>query len=669
MDTTTQRLMAAAAGATGDLIGIEDVFNVYAYRGNNVNRSINTGVDMTSGGLCWFKIRDDGNSSNLFDTERGINSNLKSDSVGAASINNTASDFTSFNNNGFSLGPAGSSKTNWPNEDIVCWSFKKQKKFFDVVVWDGDGSSSNRQLSHELGSTPGMMIMKAYQHPSGVGNTDWQIYHRRLNNGVNPEQYAILFSQGGDGASSLWGNTAPTSTHFTIGSGQDRNGTGGKYVCYLFAHEEASFGPNSDQTITSCGSYSGNHSNKPVIDLGFEPQFILLKNVNLSTENWFMFDSKRGISTNGTDYVIEANRDVVEAGWDLIDLTPNGFKIKLNDDKVNNNGGRYIYYAIAAETGKTTKAIEDPTDVFAMDYGSGSTIIPAYDSGFPVDFGLEKRPASNINWWASSRLTQSFYSFPSSSSGQSASNDYAWDSNVGFIAANWADSTTLAYMFKRHAGLDVVTYIGNGNNTDGANPIKHNLGPDNVPEMIWIKARDGGTYNGASHWSIGHYKLNGGTNPWRSTLIFGTGAAAATSNYGNTAPTSSNFYVGNDSNGRTNNLNTNHIAILFSSVESVSKVDGYDGDANAQDKTISCGFQPRLVIAKCSTVGGSYNHWFVFDSTRGAGSGNDKALRLDSAEVQTTNQDIIEFTSNGFVVKAGYQLNEGSRSYIYYAHA
>jgi len=658
MDLQTQRLMAGAAGAAGDsTIGVEDVFKTYVYTGNDTARSINNGIDLTKGGMVWTKCRSNDSTNHYqFDTERGATKYVKSNQSNAeGSDSNT---LTSFNNNGFSLGTDSSSNQN--NRTFTSWTFRKQKKFFDVVTYTGSGSAQN--ISHLLGSVPGMIMVKRVD-----AGASWRVYHR----GIGATKGLKLNASEAEVTSSgYWNDMLPTSSSFTVKDSGETNASGGTYIAYLFAHEEAEFGPDSDQKIISCGSYTGNGSaTGPNINLGFESQWIMIKNASSSGNGWMMYDTMRGWFNNADDdRYIMANETSAEAAFDLGHPTSTGFEITTDNSSFNASGDTYIYIVIAAETGKTMKAIETGSDVFAMGTGVHPTV-PCFHSGFPVDFGLRRRKDMAEAWITSARLMGESKSLATNSSDAEGNDTNGlFDSNTGYYSG--INQYNNAWMWKRHAGFDVVAYVGNGNNTDGANSHAHNLGANNVPEMIWIKTRSGGTHSGVTNWTVGHKDLNGGINPWRSTLILNErNAEAATDNFGNTAPTSSVFYVGEDSNGRSNTSGANFIALLFSSVEEVSKVDGYDGDSNAQDKTISCGFQPRLVIAKCSTVGASYNHWFVFDSTRGAGSGNDKALRLDVNEAQTTNADIIEFTSNGFIVKAGYQLNEGSRKYIYYAHA
>tara|TARA_E500000305_G_scaffold110334_1_gene117972 strand:- start:54 stop:2804 length:2751 start_codon:yes stop_codon:yes gene_type:complete len=223
----------AVGGAVAKKVYIDNIFSTFLYRGNGSNsRDIVNNIDLSSdGGFVWTKNRDNGSyGHNVFDTERGAAKMLSLQTVSQQA--NEGNTLTTFNSNGFRINDDNNINRN--NEDYTSFTFKKTERFFDVVKWDGDGASS-RQISHNLKCIPGFIIMKAYEHPSGVGNTDWQIYHRGLNGGITPEQYAIMFTNGAEGDNSWFGDTAPTSTHFTIGGGNDRNGTGGKYVAYVFA--------------------------------------------------------------------------------------------------------------------------------------------------------------------------------------------------------------------------------------------------------------------------------------------------------------------------------------------------------------------------------------------------------------------------------------------------
>ena len=131
--------MLLGAGVSAKKTYVDDVFSTYLYTGNNTARSINTGVDMTEGGLVWIKCRNNARANTLFDTARGVNKYLLSDHNHAE--NTTHSDLlTAFNNNGFSLGAdANSDNVNRNNYTQASWTFRKAPGFFDVVTWTGNG--------------------------------------------------------------------------------------------------------------------------------------------------------------------------------------------------------------------------------------------------------------------------------------------------------------------------------------------------------------------------------------------------------------------------------------------------------------------------------------------------------------------------------------------------
>ena len=106
------------------------------------------------------------------------------------------------------------------------------------------------------------------------------------------------------------------------------------------------------------------------------------------------------------------------------------------------------------------------------------------------------------------------------------------------------------------------------------------------------------------------------------------------------------------------------LALLFASVEGVSKVGWYTGTGS--DQTITTGFQPRFVFIKRADSGD--NGW-ILDTTRGWASGNDNGLAINSNSSQTS-ADFGNPVSTGFFVKgtsSGTNTNTGH--YIYYAHA
>ena len=400
------------------------------------------------------------------------------------------------------------------------------------------------------------------------------------------------------------------------------------------------FGEGGDQNTIKTGKYVGNaSSNGPEVFLGWEPQWILIKNT-LSSQDWMLFDSMRGISTGYDDAWLEPNTSDAEDVHNFIDLTPTGFRVVSSSALVNGSADPMIYIAIRRPDGYVGKPAEAGTDVFAMDTGSNN--FPAFDSNFPVDFVLQKAPDVGANWLVPSRLTGSAnYLKTNSTSAEASWNVFDMDSNVGWGAAStWASATNDAWMWKRHAGFDVVNYVGN--QTMG-HQIPHSLGQP--PEMVWTKNRDQ-----IQQWSAGHKGLNGGTNPWNWVLVLSDAEAEQEATNFWEAPTATHFTVGSDA--RVNRNNDNYLAILFSSVEGISKVGSYTGSSSAL--TITTGFQPRFVIIK-NVVDTGYNWttgWFTFDTMRGWASGNnDKRMRLNDNAAQTT-EDWTDPTSTGFTINA-----------------
>ena len=422
------------------------------------------------------------------------------------------------------------------------------------------------------------------------------------------------------------------------------------------------FGDAGDQGVVKCGSYVGNGSaTGPEVYVGFEPQYILIKNTS-SSGNWMMWDVMRGISTEN-DSRLYANSDAAESymqgGNQYLNLTNTGFEIKTTESDLNTNGDSYIFLALRRADGYVGKPIEDATKCFAMDTGAASSTIPNFDSGFPVDFAIFRQPASQENWDVVSRLIYPKSVKTNTTVAQSDWWDQSFDSNVGFSKHSGSGSNKQAWMWKRHAGFDVVTYKGNWANSHS---IPHSM--NKIPEMIWVKNRDD-----SDDWAVYHKGLNGGTNPEQYYLQLNNANGDSDLNtvWSDTAPTSTHFTVG--ANVDVNNDAEKYIAMLFSSVSGISKC-GYFTGTGASGNAVTTGFQPRFILIK-GTSGSRY--WAVFDTVRGltTGSGNDKRIYLDEDAAQSEGYDWIDVSSTGFTSgpTVSSYLNTNGANYIYYAHA
>lgn len=257
--------------------GFRVPFSTTLYTGTGVTQNIVTGKNNAAGSLVWLKNRSSTSDNFLFDTLRGAGTVLYSNNnLGNASA---ASGLTAFNSNGFSLGIA----INVSGQNYVAWSFLEAQGFFDIVTYTGTGSA--RTVAHNLGagSTVGCVIVKCLSTAK-----DWAVYHRGVNGGVNPQNYRLQLNTPNTPAldSTTWNNTAPTDTVFTVGTDTRANESGQTYVAYVFAH-------NPSAGIF-CGNFTSDGSNNATVITGWKPQFLLTKGVGLSSQNWQIYDKKRG---------------------------------------------------------------------------------------------------------------------------------------------------------------------------------------------------------------------------------------------------------------------------------------------------------------------------------------------------------------------------------------
>ena len=424
------------------------------------------------------------------------------------------------------------------------------------------------------------------------------------------------------------------------------------------------FGESGSESVIKCGSYKGNGSSTgPEIFLGdgWEPQFILMKNAEKS-ENWLMWDSMRGIVTGGNDARLFPNLSTTESSpGDFIDLTSTGFKIKDNGGDLNESGDTIIYLCIRRPDGYCGKLSELGTDVFAMDTGN-SNADQAFTSGFPVDFAFNRQPAtaSQYQWEVGARLMQGKLLYTWKTDAEISYSDGKFDDNTGWLPNNGYTSNWQSWMWKRHAGFDVVA---ENNLPLGAN-IPHSLGK--TPEMIIAKNR-----NNTFVWGVYHKGVNGGTNPEQYRLKLNTDDAQqqVTEAWNNTAPTATHFTVGANHTGNSGGADYRPIFFLFSSVAGISSVGSYTGNGDGSSGiNVTTGFQPRFYMIKRSDAGSS--PWYVVDSLRGmSNSGDEKGLQLENSQAQF-DYNFGNTSSTGFTITATHaSLNANGGKYIYYAHA
>ena len=322
---------------TGGTEEVAQNFSTTTYAGTSASLTINNGIDLAGeDGLTWIKCRNAAEDHFLFSSLQngsGQTLFLKSNTTGAAVATNGVSQTAT----GFTVPVDG--MVNQTGNDYVSWTFKKEPSFFDVVTYTGTGSAQT--ISHNLGGVPGMIIVKKYA--GSGGGEPWEVYHRGVDS-TAPEDYRLILNSTSErlSGSTRWNNTVPTSTEFTLGNESSVNGSGISYVAYLFAHDDAADG------LIQCGSYTGTGAIGNTITLGWEPQWIMVKNTDAGTP-WVMVDVPRGMPEDGSGPRLLANAsdaEVTNASFFAPRAT--GFEVTKQNTYVNTSGQNYIYIAIRA---------------------------------------------------------------------------------------------------------------------------------------------------------------------------------------------------------------------------------------------------------------------------------------------------------------------------------
>jgi hypothetical protein len=625
---------------------IEEVFSTYLYAGNSSTQTITNGIDLAGeGGLVWTKARVD-RFHNLEDTVRGAGNTLWANATSASYYYDDA--ITAFGSTGYTLGADNTGNQVNSSANYVSWTFRKQPKFFDIVTYTGN-ATSNRQIAHNLGSVPGCIIIRR----TNAGGSNWKVNHRSL---AANQDLSLNLTNAADSANDFWDNTRPTSTHFTVGSLTAVNGNGDDFVAYLFAHDAGGFGLTGTDNVISCGSYTGNSSaDGPIVTLGYEPQWVMIKNTTTAGYSWSIYDNMRGIPTGPNDAYLLANTSDAEqgttSGTNEIDFQATGFQLKSASYRYNASGDTYIYIAIRRGPMKVPTS---GTSVYATDTRNGTAPNPpTFNSGFPVDWALSRDVSQTWDWVVSQRLMGNF-GFEGISTVAATDLGGDWGAfgfmdghnTLGTVNANYR-----SWMFRRYPNVfDVCCYTGTGS----ARTVSHNLGV--APEMMIVKGRAG-----TRGWRV-YFGVN-----TKAAELNSTGSADTNSVFwNNTSPTSSVFTVGTDSDVNTSAVN--YVAYLFATYAGVSKVGSYTGTGTTLQ--IDCGFTggARFVLIKRTDSTGA---WYVWDTARGIVSGNDPYLLLNSTAAEVTNTDYIDTYSAGFEISstAPAAINASGGTFIFLAIA
>ena len=619
-----------SAGSPAAPLYSDDVFSAYTYSGTGAAQTITNGINLTGkGGMVWLKERNAAISHMLCDTVRGAGYTLASNLTNAEIFN--LSNFDSFTSTGFVAGVNKSTvSTNY-----ISWTFRKAPKFFDVVTYTGTGA--NRTISHSLGSVPGMIIVKRTDAVS-----DWQVYHTSLAN----TEYMVLNSTAAKATGATrWNSTTPTASVFSLGTDTTVNASGGTYVAYLFAHDSSADG------IVQCGSFAGTST----VNLGWEPQFLLVKRIYAPIDDWRIIDTSRSWSMSALSalYPNTSGAEWVSGAEPNFYPTATGFYYNTSF----NGSVTHIYLAIRRPNKPPTLGTQVYNAIARTGTGAAATVTGV---GFAPDLLINDSRSGTTGAWFEDRLrgaTKDLTSATTAAETTVAQAVTAFNMDGASIGTNTNWNTNAAtyinWFFKRAPGVfDEVCYTGTGS----ATTVAHSLGV--VPELMIVKKR-----SATDPWMVYCAQL---ASPQNKYLILNNTGSESSFALWNAVPTASVFSIGSDTT--VNGSGATYVAYLFATKAGISKVFSYTGNGSSQ--TINCGFTTgaRFVLIKRTDASGD---WYVWDSTRGIIAANDPHLSLNTTAAEVTTDDSVDTDTTGFIVNqvAATNVNVTSATYIGMAFA
>ena len=323
----------------------------------------------------WIKSRNgsgNGYSHNVHDTSRGVDSNINkslfpdvTDTEGGGDSVTTSAQLggvSAMLSDGFTVKEGNTDDARYVNKSsntYVAWQWKANggstttndasatsvgtidsvyqantTAGFSIVTHTGTGSAGT--IAHGLGAVPKWMLIK--RRTSSTEN--WCNYHASNTSAPATDVFFLNNTEATADTDSVWNDTDPTSTVFSVKDGGAVNESGGTYVTYLFAEK---------QGYSKFGSYTGNaNADGPFVYLGFKPAFVIIKNTS-AAKDWTMWDTTR-YSNNVQNVQLFPNLSNAEdspSTSTMLDMLSNGFKIRGTNDKINGSGNTLLYMAFA----------------------------------------------------------------------------------------------------------------------------------------------------------------------------------------------------------------------------------------------------------------------------------------------------------------------------------
>lgn len=323
---------------------LDDVFRTHVYIGAGETQTITNGIDLSGeGGLVWVKSRSGTTGHSLYDTERGVNKVLSTHLEYPYGAQGTqGGGLQQFNSNGFQFGYTGGAyaELNASGGEFSSWTFRKTKGFLDIVTYTGTGSTQN--ISHSLGSIPGVIIIK------GVNNaSEWTLWHKDT---ASVNHYLELNkSEDQNSNTNYFASTAPTSTQFTVGSDAATNGNTNTYVAYIFAGGESTAATARCVEMDGTGDYFATSTSS---DYTFGTG-------DFTVETWVRIDEDY-VANNNYPTILDARTDDSYTNFWVVYVSKTDKTIRFytaGGDRITSNikieSGQWYHIAVVRNSGVT----------------------------------------------------------------------------------------------------------------------------------------------------------------------------------------------------------------------------------------------------------------------------------------------------------------------------
>ena len=317
----------------------EKYFQVKAYDGTGSSLAVTFDGDTDlQPNMVWLKRRSGSGNHFLYDSIRGANRSLVPNDTDVEDTSGESTNYlSSFDSDGITLG-GSYNNTNASGSTYVAWCWKEDSTAgFDIVTFTGNATA--RTISHSLGVKPEWMWIKNREKVES-----WPSYHTTQGATKSAETNGTgAYSS----AATIWNNTEPTTSVFTVGNNGNINENGSGIVVYLWSGIKG---------FSKFGKYEGNNNaDGPYVFTGFRPAFVMIKRAG-GTNGWFLSDTKRvgfnGVATNSAtvgnpELSPNLARYEAEGNTNWVDIYSNGFKPRITGNDTNGASETYVYMAFA----------------------------------------------------------------------------------------------------------------------------------------------------------------------------------------------------------------------------------------------------------------------------------------------------------------------------------